>query len=54
LPNDLEAEGERIDTTEMVINKISDRLYHIGQNGGFSLFADTFIGIVAAGGVTPD
>lgn len=54
LPNDLEAEGERIDTTEMVINKISDRLYHIGQNGGFSLFADTSIGIVAAGGVTPD
>jgi glyoxylase-like metal-dependent hydrolase (beta-lactamase superfamily II) len=50
LPSNLKAEGERIDTSEMVINKISDSVYHIGQNGGFSLFADTSIGTVAAGG----
>jgi glyoxylase-like metal-dependent hydrolase (beta-lactamase superfamily II) len=50
LPSDLSTEGERIDTSEMVINKISDDVYHIGQNGGFSLFADTSIGTVAAGG----
>lgn len=50
LPSGLKAEGERIDTSEMVINKISDDVYHIGQNGGFSLFADTSIGTIAAGG----
>ncbi len=50
LPDNLKAEGERIDASNMVINKLSDRLYHIGQNGGFSLFADTSIGVVAAGG----
>ncbi|MFQ3243598.1 MAG: glyoxylase-like metal-dependent hydrolase (beta-lactamase superfamily II) [Arenicella sp.] len=50
LPSDLKAEGQRIDASEMVINKISDGVYHIGQNGGFSLFADTSIGTVAAGG----
>jgi len=50
LPGNLNAEGERIDASEMVVNKLSDRLYHIGQNGGFSLFADTPLGIVAAGG----
>ncbi len=46
----LSAEGERIDDSEMVTNRLGDGLYHIGQNGGFSLFADTPTGIVAAGG----
>lgn len=50
LDNNLSAEGERIDDSEMVTNKLGDGLYHIGQNGGFSLFADTSTGIVAAGG----
>ncbi len=50
LASNLSAEGERIDDSEMVTTKLGDGLYHIGQNGGFSLFADTPTGIVAAGG----
>ncbi len=50
LAEGLTPEGERIDASNMVVNKLSDRLYHIGQNGGFSLFADTSMGIVGAGG----
>jgi len=50
LDQDLKPESERVDASQMLVNKISDRVYHIGQNGGFSLFADTNIGTVAAGG----
>ena len=50
LSSDLKPEGERIDASSMVVNKISDSVYHIGQNGGFSLFADTTMGVIAAGG----
>ena len=50
LPEGLEEEGERIDTSEMLVNKISDRVYHIGQGNGYTLFVDTNIGIVGAGG----
>jgi len=50
LASNLNAEGERIDASKMVSNKLGEGLYHIGQNGGFSLFADTSVGTVAAGG----
>lgn len=50
LADGLEAEGERIDTSEMLVNKISDRVFHIGQGGGFSLFVDSGVGTIAAGG----
>lgn len=50
IPDNLAEEGERVDVSEMLVNKISDRVYHIGQNNGFSIFADTSDGIVAAGG----
>jgi glyoxylase-like metal-dependent hydrolase (beta-lactamase superfamily II) len=50
LPPGLSAEAERIDTSEMLVNKVSDRVFHIGQSGGFSIFIDTSAGIVAAGG----
>jgi glyoxylase-like metal-dependent hydrolase (beta-lactamase superfamily II) len=34
----------------MMANRISDSAYHIGQNGGFSIFVDVGDYIVAAGG----
>lgn len=50
LPNGFSPEGDRIDASQMIVNKISDRVYHIGQSGGFSIFADTNMGIIGAGG----
>jgi len=50
IPQDFTQESDRIDTSEMLVNKISDRVFHIGQDGGFSIFMDTNTGIVAAGG----
>ena len=50
IPEDFSAEAERIDTSEMLVNKISDRVYHIGQNNAFSIFVDTGMGVVSAGG----
>ena len=50
LPDNVEPEGERIDTSEMVVNRISDRIYHLGTGNAFSIFIDTSEGIVAAGG----
>lgn len=50
LPKGFSSEGDRIDDSQMIVNKISDRVYHIGQNGGFSIFADTSMGIIGAGG----
>ena len=49
-PAGLEREGERLDTSETLANKLSGDVYHIGQGSGFSLFVDTGNGIVAAGG----
>jgi glyoxylase-like metal-dependent hydrolase (beta-lactamase superfamily II) len=46
----MKEEAERIDTSEMLANRISDSVYHIGQNNGFSIFVDTGDEIVAAGG----
>jgi glyoxylase-like metal-dependent hydrolase (beta-lactamase superfamily II) len=50
LPADLKQEAERIDTSETLVNKIANGVYHIGQGAGFSLFVDTGDGIIAAGG----
>lgn len=50
IPGDFAAEGERIDTSEMLVNKISDRVMHVGQGGGYSMFVDTSMGVVGAGG----
>ncbi len=50
LPKDLEEQGERIDGEVMTVNKISKSAYHLGQNGGYSLFVDTAMGTIAAGG----
>lgn len=50
IPEGMKEEEERIDASQMLVNKISDRVYHVGQNGGFTMFVDTNIGIVAAGG----
>ena len=50
LSQGLNKEGDRIDTSEMLVNKISDGVYHVGQANGYSLFVDTTVGIVGAGG----
>ncbi|MBT4520995.1 MAG: hypothetical protein HOC23_13420 [Halieaceae bacterium] len=50
LPAELQKEGERLDTSEMIANRLSDKIYHVGQGNGFSVFIDTGNGIVAAGG----
>jgi glyoxylase-like metal-dependent hydrolase (beta-lactamase superfamily II) len=50
LPQGLAEEGERLDVSETVVNKLSNEVYHIGQGAGFTLFVDTGNGIVAAGG----
>lgn len=50
LPDGLKKEGDRIDASNGIVNKISDRVYHIGRDGGYSLFVDTNVGVVAAGG----
>ena len=38
IPQGLTQESDRIDTSQMLVNKISDRVFHIGQGGGFSVF----------------
>jgi glyoxylase-like metal-dependent hydrolase (beta-lactamase superfamily II) len=50
MPGGLEQEGARIDATEMVVNRLSKDVYHIGQNAGFSIFVDTPEGVVGCGG----
>jgi glyoxylase-like metal-dependent hydrolase (beta-lactamase superfamily II) len=50
LPEGLEQEGERITDTEMVVNRLANNVYHIGQNGGYSIFVDTGSEIVGCGG----
>ncbi len=50
LPEGLEAEAERIDVSEMVINRLAPNVYHVGQNAGFSIFVDTGNEVVGCGG----
>jgi glyoxylase-like metal-dependent hydrolase (beta-lactamase superfamily II) len=50
IPTAMAEESDRIDTSEMIANRITDSIYHVGQGGGFSLFINTSDGIVAAGG----
>lgn len=50
LASNLKPEGERTDGATMTANKISDNVYHVGQNGGYSLFADTSLGLIGVGG----
>lgn len=50
LASNLKPESERIDASNMMVNKISDRAYHVGQSGAFTLFVDTSMGTIAAGG----
>lgn len=50
IPTGFALAGERVDGTVEVVNKISDRVYHVGQAGGFSLFVRTSDGLVGAGG----
>ena len=50
IPQNFTQEADRIDTSEMLVRKISDRVFHIGQGNGFSIFVNTSAGVVAAGG----
>ena len=50
MPEGLEPEGARINATEMVVNRLSKNVYHIGQNSGFSIFVDTPDGVIGCGG----
>jgi glyoxylase-like metal-dependent hydrolase (beta-lactamase superfamily II) len=50
LPEGLEQEGERITDTDMVVNRLAKNVYHIGQNGAYSIFVDTGREIVGCGG----
>lgn len=50
LPDDMRKESERVDTSEMMANRLAGNVYHVGQGAGFSLFVDTAQGIVATGG----
>ncbi|MEP5764156.1 MAG: MBL fold metallo-hydrolase [Halieaceae bacterium] len=50
LPTGLEREGERIVDTEMQVNRLAANVYHVGQNGGYSIFVDTGSEVIACGG----
>lgn len=50
MPANLEQEGARLNGTEMVVNKLAKNVYHIGQNGGYSIFVDTGREIIGCGG----
>jgi glyoxylase-like metal-dependent hydrolase (beta-lactamase superfamily II) len=50
LPAGLEQEDARITDTEMVVNRLAENVYHIGQNAGYSIFVDTGREIVGCGG----
>lgn len=56
LDKGLVAEPERVDGTEMSVDKLADNIYLVGQGGAYSVFADTgpnIIGVGAYGGLTP-
>ncbi len=46
----LTEEPERIDVSELAYRKISDRLAHVGQGGGFSAFVDAGDYLIGVGG----
>ena len=50
MPSGLEREGARINATEMVVNRLSKGVYHVGQGNGFSIFVDTPDGVIGCGG----
>jgi glyoxylase-like metal-dependent hydrolase (beta-lactamase superfamily II) len=50
MPAGLEPEGARINATEMVVNRLSNNVFHVGQNGGFSIFVNTPEGVIGCGG----
>ncbi len=50
MPSGLEQEGVRINGAEMVVNRLAKNVYHIGQNGAYSIFVDTGREIVGCGG----
>ena len=50
LPPGFEPEGERIDTSELVVNRLSKNVYHIGQAIGYSIFVDTGSEVIGCGG----
>jgi glyoxylase-like metal-dependent hydrolase (beta-lactamase superfamily II) len=50
VPANMKEEGKRLDDSEMVVNRLSKNVYHIGQSGAYSLFVDTGSEIIAAGG----
>lgn len=49
VPEGLSAEGERFDDSEMIVNRLSSEVYHVGQNGAYSLFVDTGDELVVVG-----
>ncbi len=50
VPANFKPEAERVDASTMNANKLSERSYHVGANGAFTLFVNTTAGTVAAGG----
>ena len=50
VPESYVAEAERIATSEMVVNRLAKNVYHIGQNGGYSIFVDTGSEVIGSGG----
>lgn len=49
LDKGLRAEPERVDGSEMTVDKLAEGVHLVGQNGAYSLFADTGANIVGAG-----
>lgn len=52
LPAGLEEEAKRIDTSEVIVNRLARNVYHIGQNAAYSIFVDTGTEIIGCGGYT--
>ncbi|MCZ6501884.1 MAG: hypothetical protein O6945_05140 [Gammaproteobacteria bacterium] len=50
LPEGMEEEAARIDTSEMKANRLSEDVYHVGQGNGFTLFVNSPEGLIAVGG----
>lgn len=50
VPDGLNEEAERIDTSEMSSTEIADNVHHVGQGGAFSIFINSSDGLIAAGG----
>lgn len=50
LPGGLTQEGDRTDTSVMIVNRLGDHAYHIGQGNAYSIFVDTGTELIASGG----